>query len=383
MNNCKASEEFWNALAQDDPLWAILSDPARRGGRWDLTTFFQTGEREISTLVYQLERLVGASQLQKRRALDFGCGVGRLTQALARHYSTVVGVDIASRMIEHARRLNRHGERVTYVHTTSADLSELAETDFDLIYSDLVLQHIPPIDAVAYLDECVNRLARQGLLVFQLPSHERTGAAVNVASMAAPAYLATIEILRTPLTWVPNVKQPVVVSVRNDSTEVWDQATAGIIRVGNHWLSADGEMLIQDDARSELPLRMAPGESALVTLEVIVPGLGTHVLEIDLVHEGYSWFADKGSKACRLWLSTAETAAVGPQPPLQRELWDESLLTISPGPAVASDVTFPMHAIPRAEVLAFMASRGVETLLVEHDDRAGKEWEGFRYFVRK
>src|SRR5207244_13466385 len=29
-----------------DPLWAILSDPARRGGGWGLEEFFRTGEAE-------------------------------------------------------------------------------------------------------------------------------------------------------------------------------------------------------------------------------------------------------------------------------------------------------------------------------------------------
>jgi hypothetical protein len=49
--------DFWEEAAQRDPLFAILSDPSRRGRRWDLESFFETGRREISLLLYQLQRL--------------------------------------------------------------------------------------------------------------------------------------------------------------------------------------------------------------------------------------------------------------------------------------------------------------------------------------
>jgi 2-polyprenyl-3-methyl-5-hydroxy-6-metoxy-1,4-benzoquinol methylase len=163
-DSTKQAEEFWNQLAQRDPLWAILSDPTRRGGRWDLDTFFRTGEREISTLMYQLERLLGAANVFTHRALDFGCGVGRLTQALARYYGNVVGVDISLGMIEHARRLNRHRDRVTYLHNTRQDLA--VPGTFDLIYSDLVLQHMPPDQSLRYIGDFIELLAHEAFWSF-------------------------------------------------------------------------------------------------------------------------------------------------------------------------------------------------------------------------
>ena len=61
---------FWDDLAERDPLWAILSDPAKRGGRWDLRSFFATGEREISVLLHQLEGLPGGGpQVAKQRSI--------------------------------------------------------------------------------------------------------------------------------------------------------------------------------------------------------------------------------------------------------------------------------------------------------------------------
>jgi 2-polyprenyl-3-methyl-5-hydroxy-6-metoxy-1,4-benzoquinol methylase len=90
--------DFWELAAQRDPLWAVLSDPAKRGRQWDLRAFFETGAREVSLLLYQLRRL-GHSPATGR-ALDFGCGVGRLTQPLALMFDEAIGVDASPTMID-------------------------------------------------------------------------------------------------------------------------------------------------------------------------------------------------------------------------------------------------------------------------------------------
>ena len=41
-----------------------------------------------------------------------------------------------------------------------------------------------------------------------------------------------------------------------------------------------------------------------------------------------------------------------------------------------------MHGVPRADVEKFVQSRGASLLLVEEDDRGGREWHGYRYFAR-
>lgn len=46
----------------------------------------------------------------RKHALDFGCGVGRLTQALAAHFDEVTGVDISPSMIKLAKKYSRHGD---------------------------------------------------------------------------------------------------------------------------------------------------------------------------------------------------------------------------------------------------------------------------------
>ena len=41
----------WDEIGRLDALWAILSDPAKRHGRWDVDEFFATGRREIDTML--------------------------------------------------------------------------------------------------------------------------------------------------------------------------------------------------------------------------------------------------------------------------------------------------------------------------------------------
>ena len=75
----------------------------------------KTGEREIALLFHRLAAL--QLPVPHGQALDFGCGVGRLTQALARRVARVVGADISPVMIDLARRLNRYPDRAEYICT--------------------------------------------------------------------------------------------------------------------------------------------------------------------------------------------------------------------------------------------------------------------------
>jgi SAM-dependent methyltransferase len=161
-------KQDWERLATEDPLWAVLTDPARRGRRWRVEDFLATGEAEIAGV---LEEAAGLGLPERRgSALDFGCGAGRLTRALSLRFERAVGVDISAEMIRVAHELNADRPNCEFVVNEAPDLARFESGSFDFVYSSIVLQHLPGRDvALGYVGELVRVLADDGLLVFQVP----------------------------------------------------------------------------------------------------------------------------------------------------------------------------------------------------------------------
>ena len=160
----------WEDLGDLDPCWAILAYPERRFGRWDHDEFFRSGAVEIGRLTVDMQHL--GYPVRRERALDFGCGVGRLTRALAPHFRHCHGVDVSAPMIAAAAKLNAELSNCEFVLNGHPDLRMFPAGHFDLIYSVLVLQHLPTRAAIAaYVADFARVLAPGGLLVCQIPSH--------------------------------------------------------------------------------------------------------------------------------------------------------------------------------------------------------------------
>lgn len=181
----------WNTLGQQDPFWAVCVDPARRGGRWDVAEFLASGRAEIAEVIGRLDEL-GICPARDD-ALDFGCGVGRLTAALSDHFRAVVGVDISRPMLDQAQKLHDRNLRCTFIHNEITDLRALADESFDLVYSSLVLQHMPGELAAGYLLEFMRVLRPGGAVVLLVPEgHLRTPRGL-VYAYAPPGLIGLIQ----------------------------------------------------------------------------------------------------------------------------------------------------------------------------------------------
>jgi len=124
----------WRQLGDSQPYWGVLSHPDFL--RENITpegieNFYLSGRQYIDQMIQTLVKLTG--EKPSGPALDFGCGVGRLAEAMAEHVPTT-GLDISPGMLELARR---RGGKASYTDT-------LPDGPFGWINSFIVLQHIPP-----------------------------------------------------------------------------------------------------------------------------------------------------------------------------------------------------------------------------------------------
>jgi ubiquinone/menaquinone biosynthesis C-methylase UbiE len=156
----------WNAMAELDPLWAILSDPVKRFGKWDRQEFFSEGEREArrALALCQAHRV----ELSYGKMLDFGCGVGRMTRAFSDFFASCVGIDVSGKMIELARKFNADRPQCEFLDNPSTKLP-FQDATFDFVFSVLVLQHLPTKNMILeYVSEFIRVAKPGGVLLFQL-----------------------------------------------------------------------------------------------------------------------------------------------------------------------------------------------------------------------
>jgi SAM-dependent methyltransferase len=157
----------WNALGDRNAYGAILTGAAGTLPEWDANAFFDTGRADAAAFLRDLDEI--APSVKRTAALDFGCGVGRITRSLAAEFESVVGVDAAPTMLARANALNGGLANCAFVRNQEPRLACCANDSFTVVYSRLVLQHLPPALAAGYVRELIRVLAPGGVLMFQLP----------------------------------------------------------------------------------------------------------------------------------------------------------------------------------------------------------------------
>jgi hypothetical protein len=119
-------------------------------------------------------------------------------------------------------------------------------------------------------------------------------------------YRAEIEAPDAPQRLRAGERIELKLRVRNRGPVVWPARgdTRGMyqVNVGDRWLDAAGARVVNDlDGRSALAADLAPGGETELTLPVKAPKEpGDYVLEIDMIHEGVTFFYEKGSKTLRM-----------------------------------------------------------------------------------
>src|SRR6185369_11961947 len=94
----KKMRSDWNHRASEDAYYYAAFGRRHQEDR----EFFQTATEVLVWLKDEMRRLEGAPE--NWRALEIGCGPGRLMRPLAPHFAEIHGVDVSDRMIQLAER---------------------------------------------------------------------------------------------------------------------------------------------------------------------------------------------------------------------------------------------------------------------------------------
>ena len=190
------SDNAWRHFGQSDPYFGVLTSPDFKADRMSdeaRARFFDSGRRYIELVLEVIHKHLDPS-FRPSRALDFGCGVGRLALPLAHACESVVGVDVSESMLEHARSNARMEGRTNVEFVRSDDALSSVRGTFDLLNSFIVFQHIPPPRGEAFLKAMLGRLREGGVGALHFTySYE--------SSVPRFRQLLTEAYLRIPFAW--------------------------------------------------------------------------------------------------------------------------------------------------------------------------------------
>lgn len=151
-----------------EPLYAVLSEDKYRQVRLTAETeeeFFRTGDEYVGRVVDLGSRLIPGA---RQKALEFGCGPGRVAIGLARRYRNVVAVDASEPVLAIARRYALQYGALN-ISFQSADEFRHGIDSFDFVNCSLVLQRLDHREGLALLGELLNRVTSGGVIAVQFP----------------------------------------------------------------------------------------------------------------------------------------------------------------------------------------------------------------------
>ena len=162
-----STDKDWEKFGRHDPYFGVITDDKFRQSNLtdeNREEFFRSGADYIKAIFWNIGQHIDP-QFTARKALDFGCGVGRLVIPLAKVAQEVTGIDVSDSMLKEARENcdARSLENVSFVSSDDG-LSQL-DGKYDFIHSFIVFQHIPVERGEQIFNQLMERLEVGGVCV--------------------------------------------------------------------------------------------------------------------------------------------------------------------------------------------------------------------------
>ena len=163
--------EEWNERAREDAHYFVAF--GRRDQ--DDEEFFSTGSGLVGELVKELKRLPAGTPCTELRALEIGCGPGRLLRPMSQYFAEIHGIDVSDEMVALARQKLAGIPNAFPHHADGSDLAQFPDRHFGFVYSYAVFQHIPSAEVVfSYLRETLRVLQPGGIARLHINGLPRT-----------------------------------------------------------------------------------------------------------------------------------------------------------------------------------------------------------------
>jgi SAM-dependent methyltransferase len=170
------SSEYWRMIAdrKDELYFSVITDNKykKQLSTEERKQFLHTGKRFVDFCIMKM-RSLGLGDLQNKKCLDFGCGVGRLTLNLASNFKKVFAVDFSKAHIGALQDNKRQffteldGRVETIYLDTIYSLDTLPKVSG--IISFITLQHNPPPVMAYILRALLDVLVRGGIACIHIP----------------------------------------------------------------------------------------------------------------------------------------------------------------------------------------------------------------------
>ena len=162
MSGLEASRQFWDEKARENPYWYVSSAGPYEGR--NLAEFWASGPK----IWNDLKSASGYDPKPTDTIVEIGCGVGRLTRAIAPQVGKVFAFDLSAEMLAIART-SVEASNASFHRAETPALAEIADSSADTFVAYCVFQHLPDLDVLrAYLRTAARVLKPGGRLIFTM-----------------------------------------------------------------------------------------------------------------------------------------------------------------------------------------------------------------------
>jgi SAM-dependent methyltransferase len=186
-------ERDWDSRAREAPEYYV----ATANREWQRDEFFEGGAMNVANeILPDIDIICQGKKFNQMRTIEIGCGVGRMTRALAALFNEVHAVDISAEMIALASQ-NLSGLKNVFLYKNNGtDLAEFPDRSFDFAFSFIVFQHIPDRGVIEnYVREVYRCLKPGAVFKFQVQGYTGIQPVQDDTWVGAPIGLADAQAL--------------------------------------------------------------------------------------------------------------------------------------------------------------------------------------------